>query len=95
MLVNAFEDSLLYVGGAITTHFFYGWDVWAEFGTHAKMEYGIGYCLPLNYSKAGAQAVGPRFDDAESFRHLAIPDARNLSNDDVLAYVKSGKPLFR
>jgi hypothetical protein len=95
MLVNGFEDSLLYVGGAITTHFFYGWDVWAEFGARAELEYGIGYCLPLNYSNAAVQAIRPRFDEAASYRRLALPLDDERANEEIVAHVRSGRPLFR
>jgi hypothetical protein len=94
MLFNAFPDSLLYVGGTITARFFFGWDMWAEFGVKAEMEYGVGYCLPFNHfdSSEGVEAF---FDEATSLDRLAITDADNLSTDEIAAYLRSGKPIFR
>lgn len=94
MILNAFSDSLLYVGGSVTTRFFFGWDMWAEFGVHAEMEYGVGYCLPFNHVDA-SEGVEAFFDEATSLDRLAIPDAGNLSTDEIADYLRSGQPIFR
>jgi len=95
MLFNTFEETMLYVGRAIRTFFFLGWDTWAEFGTKAEMDYGIGYCLPHNHGDSSAAAARPDFDEAASLNRLAMSGARELSNDAMLDHLRSGKPLFR
>jgi hypothetical protein len=94
MILNAFSDSLLYVGGSITTRFFFGWDMWAEFGVKAEMEYGVGYCLPFNHFDA-SEGVEAFFDEATSLERLAIADAGKLSTDEIAEYLRSGRPVFR
>jgi hypothetical protein len=95
MLFNAFEHTLLYVACSLSTYFYYGLDIWAEFGVRADMEFGIGYCLPLGYTAPGLQAVYPRFDAAHSLRRLALPAGKKATEENVLAMIRSGRPLFR
>lgn len=95
MLFNTVEETMLYVGGAIRTYFFLGWDTWAEFGTEAEMQYGIGYCLPLNHYESSAAAVRPHFDETASLNRLAMPGMRERSNDTMLDHLRSGRPIFR
>jgi hypothetical protein len=94
-LHNAFSDSLLYVGGSIKTRFFYGHDMWAEFGGHAEIKYGIGYCLPLGYQDAPTEAVKPFFNEEESARAVVIDDIANRDSWDIAELVRKGEPVFR
>jgi len=96
IIVNAFEDSSLIVTGSLKTKFFYGKDIWATVGGTADMEYGIGYCLPIGYTNAAAQAVRPRHDKESSTALLAIPDADDdYVGREIVDALKQGQPLFK
>ena len=60
LLVNAFGDSSLVVTRHLCTNFFFGEDIWADVGGGASMEYGVGYCLPIGFTAAAAEAITPR-----------------------------------
>ncbi len=74
LLVNAYEDSSLVVTGDLRTRFFYGDDIWAEVGGAARMDYGVGYCLPIDYVQAALQSVRPLHDEAMSRRMIGQLD---------------------
>ena len=97
LVVSAFGDSALVVMRHLSTNFFYGQDVWAEVGAGASMEYGAGYCLPIGYTAAAAEAIEPNHDRQTS---LALLDD-DLRNADYLAphlireHILAGKPLLK
>lgn len=95
MLVNHFEDSALVVTGDLTTHFFYGQDIWAEVGGVASMEYGEGYCLPIGYNDASTQAIYPKHDEEESLELLAAADLVQADSRHLLRLLRDGKPVFK
>jgi hypothetical protein len=95
LILNAYEDSGLWVAGDLKTHFFFGEDIWAEVGGKAEMTYGDGYCLPIGYSDASLQAVWPKHDLETSLRHLNIPDAAALDAGRFKKLLASGDQLFR
>jgi hypothetical protein len=98
IILNAFEDSSLTVAGNLRTRFFYGWDIWANVGGRAEMEYGNGYCLPFGFRDAGREAIRPRHDVAASERLLNMPDIGEegrLILYDLLELARAGRSPFR
>lgn len=95
LVVNAFGDSALVVTGNLTTNFFYGQDMWAEIGGRASMEYGDGYCLPIGYDDAAAEAVQPRQDADTSLSRLNLAKTEDLCPRDFLDHLLAGKQLLR
>src|SRR5262249_53795178 len=71
-LINGFPDSGLWVTGALNTRLFIGFDIWAEVGAGAIMDYGIGYCLPIGYTDAAAEVISPTHSEQETER-IVIP----------------------
>jgi len=96
LLCNAFDDSALVVIGDLTTKFFYGRDLWAEIGGHASMQYGDGYCLPIGYTAAAAQAMLPEHDEAASRALLNVSgDEHGLYPHNFRDHVLAGRPLLK
>jgi len=95
IVINSFEDSALVVAGNLRTHFYHGADIWAEVGGRAEMEYGDGYCLPIGYTAAAAEAILPRHDRDASLRRLSFGDGESVDPRDFLGLLKSGQPTFR
>lgn len=97
VVVNDFEDSALVVIGDLRTRFFQGLDLWAEVGGSAFMEYGDGYCLPIGYSDATAQAMLPRHGEVESRKQLnpKIDPVSYKASRDMCAMLRAGKDIFR
>jgi hypothetical protein len=95
LLVAAFGDSSLVVMRHLSTKFFYGQDIWAEVGAGATMEYGDGYCLPIGYTAAAAEAIMPDHDADASLARLNLGVADDLSPDDFRQHLLAGRPLLR
>ncbi len=95
MILNAFEDSSLTVAGNLRTRFFYGWDIWANVGGRAEMEYGNGYCLPFGVRNAEREAIRPRHDVETSQRLLNVPDTDEDIIFELLELVRGGRSPFR
>jgi hypothetical protein len=95
LILSAYQDSLLCVGGTIRTFFFFGHDVWAEFGERAELQYGNGYCLPLHHVDAQEEGVEPFFGEEESYRLLAIENPDDCDTWEIAEHIRLGKPIFR
>ena len=96
LLCNAFDDSALVVTGNLTTKFFHGRDMWAEIGGRASMEFGDGYCLPIGYTAAAAQAVYPKHGAAASRALLNVSgDEHGLHPHNFREHVLAGKALLK
>lgn len=95
LIINCYEDSMLMVTKDLKTKFFYGRDIWATVGGVADMDYGDGYCLPIGYRAAGAEAIEPRHDAETSMRLLAIDSEEELLEYTLLEMLRQGKPVFR
>lgn len=95
LILNAYEDSGLWVTGNLKTNFFFGEDVWAEVGGKAEMAYGHGYCLPIGYCEASREAMRPRHDVAASLRQLNLADASALDATLVKKKLLRGDQLFK
>jgi hypothetical protein len=95
MILNAFEDSSLTVAGNLRTRFFYGWDIWANVGGRAEMEYGNGYCMPFGVRNAEREAIRPRHDVETSQRLLNVPATDEDVIFELLELVRGGRSPFR
>jgi hypothetical protein len=95
LILNAYEDSGLWVTGNLKTNFFFGEDVWAEVGGKAEMAYGRGYCLPIGYSQASRQAMRPRDDVATSLHQLNLADTIALDPALFKKMLARGDQLFK
>jgi hypothetical protein len=95
MIINAYEDSGLWVTSDLRTKFFYGEDIWAEVGGRADMEYGIGYCLPLGYIEAAGHVIRPHHNEEESRQLLNFGDDDKVGASELLQLLTEGKPLFK
>lgn len=95
ILLNDFGDSCLFVTGDLATRFFYGRDIWAEIGGVASMDYGDGYCLPIGYRNAGAEAMRPRHDEDASLRLLNVESFDGNETQQMLAMLREGRPVFK
>jgi hypothetical protein len=95
LLLNSFADSSLCVTGSLRTHFFYGWDICAEVGGRAEMEYGDGYCLPFGHRDATHEAISPRHGAETSRRLLAVDNTGEDIIFDLLDLVRTGRSPFR
>lgn len=97
-LINGFPDSGLWVTGTLQTHLFIGFDIWAEVGLGAIMDYGIGYCLPIGYADAVAEAINPLHGEEETARLVAPEPATNgygFSTKQFVDLIRAGQPIFR
>lgn len=95
LLLNAYEDSCLIVGGTLRTRFFLGQDIWADVGRDAEMEYGVGYCLPFGYFDAVTEAILPRHNEKESEALLAFDNAAGLNGGEMANRIRDGASIFR
>lgn len=95
IILNTFEDSMLTVIGNLRTHFYYGRDIWAEVGGVAEMEYGDGYCLPIGYAAAAAEAILPRHDRETSLRRLNLLRRDYDAPDRLLELLRNGRAIFK
>ena len=95
LILNAYEDAGLWVAGDLKTYFFFGEDIWAEVGGKAEMTYGDGYCLPIGYSDAAAQAIWPEHDLETSLGQLNFPDKGGLDASQFKKRLASGDQIFR
>jgi hypothetical protein len=97
-LINGFEDSGLWVTGTLRTHLFIGADIWAEVGAGAVMDYGEGYCLPIGYRSAGAEAIHPLHSEQETTR-IVVPRSKPkgylFDVEQFVDLIRAGKPIFR
>ncbi|MBV8193319.1 MAG: hypothetical protein JOY64_01215 [Alphaproteobacteria bacterium] len=97
-LINGFPDSGLWVTGGLRTRLFIGFDIWAEVGAGAVMDYGIGYCLPLGYTDAVAEAIAPLHDEEETAQ-IVVPepaeDGYGLNVKQFVDLIRAGRPIFR
>lgn len=97
-LINGFPDSGLWVTGALQTRLFIGFDIWAEVGFGAVMDYGIGYCLPIGYFDAVAEAINPLHSEEETAR-IVVPepakDGYGFSTQQFVDLIRAGRPIFR
>lgn len=97
-LINGFPDSGLWVVGALQTRLFIGMDIWAEVGAGAIMDYGIGYCLPIGYADAAAEAIRPLHSEQETERIVVPKPTETGYGFDVGQFVdriRAGQPIFR
>jgi hypothetical protein len=97
-LINGYFDSSLTVMGTLSTRLFIGADIWAEVGAGAVMDYGAGYCLPIGYSVAGAEAIVPRHSEEETLRLvLPAPNPKGylLRAEQFDDLIRAGQPIFR
>jgi hypothetical protein len=97
-LMNGFGDSGLWVVGTLTTRLFIGADIWAEVGAGAVMDYGVGYCLPIGYTIAGADAIWPRHSEKETAELvLAEPNAKGylFRVEQFVDRIRAGRPIFK
>jgi hypothetical protein len=95
LLINAFGDSSLVVMGALKTRFFYGRDIWAEVGGDVSIDYGEGYCLPIGYRDAAAEAIMPKHDETSSLALLNFEDLEILNGSEIRRALREGRPIFR
>jgi len=95
LILNSYEDSSLSVTGTLKTYFFHGQDIWATVGIGAFMEYGVGYCLPMGYSNAEAQAIMPRHDEETSLGLLDFDDTDYIENIAFIDRIKQGRSVFK
>jgi hypothetical protein len=95
LLVAAFGDSALVVTRHLSTNFFYGEDIWAEVGAGATMEYGAGYCLPIGYTAAAAEAITPNHGEEASLALLNLGRTDELYPHDFREHLLTGKPLLK
>ena len=95
MILSSFADSALFVTGNLRTHFFYGWDICAQVGGRAEMEYGDGYCLPFGCRDAEREAIRPRHDAETSRRLLNVRDTEEDVIFDLLELLRAGRSPFR
>jgi hypothetical protein len=95
LLVAAFGDSALSVVRHLSTNFFYGEDIWAEVGAGATMEYGAGYCLPIGYTAAAAEAITPNHDEATSLALLNVARSNWPYPHALREHLVAGKPLLK
>jgi hypothetical protein len=95
LLCNDFGDSALVVTGDVKTKFFYGRDLWAEVGGRASMEYGDGYCLPIGYTAAAAQAIYPKHSAAASRALLNLSHPDGLYPHHFREHMLAEKPLLK
>jgi hypothetical protein len=93
-IVNAYEDSGLWVTKNLKTKFFFGKDVWAEVGGHVDMEYGDGYCLPIGYTNASEEAIRPRHDVETSLQLLDM-DTQSLKPRQFVERLARGQSIFK
>jgi hypothetical protein len=97
-LINGFSDSGLWVTGTLRTRLFIGFDIWAEVGSEAVMDYGIGYCLPIGYVDAAAEAINPLHSEEETER-IVVPDPMEneygFNVNQFVDLIRAGKPIFR
>lgn len=64
-LITAYEDAGIVILGDLRTKFMHGYDIWAEVGGTASMDYGTGYCLPHGYTHSE--------DDQEMKKMVTLP----------------------
>jgi hypothetical protein len=97
-IMNGFSDSALSVIGTLRTRLFIGCDIWAEVGAGAEMEYGVGYCLPIGYRNAAAEAIRPRHGEEETAGIVAAAPRSEgylLRVDQFVDRIRAGQPIFR
>jgi hypothetical protein len=97
-VLNGFGDSSLVVIGALLTRLFVGEDIWAKVGAGARMEYGEGYCLPIGYRSAAAEAIRPLHDEEDALRLVAVEgnaEGYALSAQAFAERIRAGLPIFR
>jgi hypothetical protein len=95
LILSFHDDSSLVVIGTLTTYFFYGQEVWAEVGSGASMEYGIGVCLPIGWTYAEGEAIEPRHDEEASLRQLDVDDPEAIDNIDLWNRVGQGHSILK
>jgi hypothetical protein len=95
LLVAAFGDSALVVTRHLSTNFFYGEDIWAEVGAGATMEYGAGYCLPIGYTTAAAEAITPNHGEEASLALLNLGQTDELHPHHFREHLLTGEPLLK
>jgi hypothetical protein len=62
------------------------------------MDYGIGYCLPIGYVDAVAEAINPLHDEEETARIVVPEPARDgygFSTQQFVDLIRAGQPIFR
>ena len=95
LLVAAFGDLALVVTRHLSTNFFYGEDIWAEVGAGATMEDGAGYCLPIGYTAAAAEAITPNHDEEASLALLNLGRTDELHPHQFREHLLTGEPLLK
>ena len=95
LVISCYEDSALVVTCDLKTRFFYGRDIRAEVGGVAEMAYGDGYCLPIGYRDAAAQAILPRHDAEASMALLTVAENGARIEYELVDKLKQGQPIFK
>jgi hypothetical protein len=97
-IINGFSDSSLNVIGTLRTRLFIGCDIWASVGAGAIIDYGVGYCLPIGYSNAGAEAIEPQHDEDATVR-IVTPAPKSegylFEADTFAELIRAGRPIFK
>ena len=62
------------------------------------MDYGEGYCLPIGYTNAEAQAIRPHHDEDETAR-IVVPDPKSegylFEVNPFVDLIRAGRPIFK
>jgi len=95
LILNFHDDASLNVIGTLKTNFFYSAGTWAEVGSGASMEYGVGVCLPLGWTNADLEAIEPRHDEETSLSLLDVDDPEAIDNIDLWNRVTEGRSIFK
>ena len=85
LLITAFSDATLVVFGNLKTNFFYGRDIWIDVSGKAEIQYGLGYCMDLNYSKT-KKIFRPKHNEKESLAYLQI--TKDISELEVFYFLQ-------
>jgi hypothetical protein len=97
-IINGFTDSSLNVIGTLRTRLFIGCDIWATVGGGAIMEYGEGYCLPIDTSDAAGEAIRPQHDEDATVKRVTLPPKAEGYLFDAYEFaqlIRAGKPIFK
>ncbi len=95
LLITAFQDSSIFVLGNVKTDFFYGEDIWISVGGNAEMEYGVGYCLALDY-KESKKSFMPKHEKEKSLKYLNLDvDSEDFEVHNAIEIVLQNFPSYK
>jgi len=92
ILLNAFQDSSLYCLSDLQADFFFGKDIWATVKGQIDIDYGIGYCMPLEHKNDTLEVIKPKKSKQESFLHLEIDNSADIY--DIIEIMKKRYKLL-